>query len=267
MNGPLFWRTVAANRMRMLACGIGLVAWGAILPVMYATFGKDIATFITSNPMFEQMSRFGGGDLFSLHGAMALGFIHPFTLLLVGIMAIGFPGIAIAGERQRGTLEVLLARPVSRRAIYATVFVAGLVFVGILLALELGANVASAMLMGVGDELDTASVPLLWLTGWLLFSAFMAFAFAASVSFDRLPPALGVSLVFVLVNYLVDVVGSLWPDAAWLRDWSMFHLVKAKEVLDAGLVVTDVAVLLAIIAACVGYALVVFPRRDIAAPS
>jgi ABC-2 type transport system permease protein len=267
VNRALFGRTVAANRVRMLACGIGLLAWGAILPVMYATFGKDVASLIGSNPMFEQFSKFGGGDLFSLHGAMALGFIHPFTLLLVGIMAIGYPAIAIAGERQRGTLEVILARPISRLAFYATVFVAGLVFVGVLLAIELGAMVVASVAMGVGDELALGNVPLLWLNGWLLFSAFMAIAFAASVSFDRLPPALGVPLVFVLLNYLADVIGSLWPDASWLQDWSMFHLVKAKIVLDGGLPRFELMVLAVIGLAAVGYALVVFPRRDIAAPS
>ena len=35
-----------------------------------------------------------------------------------------------------------------------------------------------------------------------------------------LPPALGVPLVFLLINYLADAIGSLWPDASWLRDWS-----------------------------------------------
>ncbi len=51
---------------------------------------------------------------------------------------------------------------------------------------------------------SATGVALLWLNGWLLFTAFMAVAFAASVSFDRLAPALGVSLVFVLVNYLAN---------------------------------------------------------------
>jgi hypothetical protein len=267
MNGTHFRRTLAANRVRMIACGLGLVVWGSILPVMYATFGKDVAAIIGTNPLFEQFSRFGGGDLFSLHGAIALGFIHPFTLLLMGIMAIGFPAIAIAGERQRGTLEVLLARPISRRSLYVTAFVAGLLFLGVLLALELGANVVAAMAMGVGDELAMEQVPVLWLNGWLLFSAFMAVAFAASVSFDRLPPALGVPLVFLLLNYLADAIGSLWPDVSWLRDWSMFHLVKAQAVLDGEVAWADLATLAAIGGLAVVYAWVVFPRRDLAAPS
>ena len=62
MNRALFARTLAANRVRMLACGLGLLVWGTILPVMYATFGKDVAALMGSNPLFEQFSRFGGGD-------------------------------------------------------------------------------------------------------------------------------------------------------------------------------------------------------------
>ncbi len=63
------------------------------------------------------------------------------------MFAVGFPVAAIAGERQRGTLEVLLARPISRRALYVTMFVAGALFVGLLLALELTANVVSASVL------------------------------------------------------------------------------------------------------------------------
>ncbi len=267
MNGPLFWRTVAANRVRLVMCALGLAVWGLVLPMMYATFGRDMARLMGSSPMLEQFSRFGGGDLLSLNGAIALGFIHPFTLLLVGIMAIGFPAIAIAGERQRGTLEVILARPISRHRLYLTLLVAGLLFVGVLLAVELGANALSAMAMGVGAELAMDRMPVLWLSGWLLFSAYLAIAFAASVSFDRLPPALGVPLVFLLLNYLADVIGSLWPDASWLRDWSMFSLVKAQPVLSGSTSMSDLAILAGVAVAAIGYAWVVFPRRDLAAPS
>jgi ABC-2 type transport system permease protein len=267
VNGPLFWRTLAANRVRIVVCGVGLLVWGAVLPLMYATFGKDVGEFVRSNPLFEQFSQFGGGDLFSLHGAMALGFVHPFTLLLLGVMAVGYPAIAIAGERQRGTLEIVLARPISRSTLYTTLFVAGLVFLALLLAIELVANVVSASASGVGAELEVGNVPSLWLNGWLLFSAFLAVSFAASVSFDRLAPALGVSLVFVVLNYLADVIGSLWPDARWLRDWSMFHLVKAKEILEGTVPTTELILLVAITAAAIGYALWAFPRRDIAAPA
>ncbi|CAN5721142.1 hypothetical protein BH23CHL8_BH23CHL8_26120 [soil metagenome] len=267
MSAALFRRTLVAKRTEIFATGLGMLVWGAVLPLIYATFGREIGSFVRNNPILSQFAQFGGGDLFTLPGTLALGFVHPFTLLLMGITAIGFPALAIAGEREKGTLEVVLARPISRRGLYLTLYLAGLIFLGILLALQLVGGLASAMAMGVGDELDVARMPELWLAGWLLFVAFMSITFAASVMSDRLGPAIGIPLVFVLVNYLANAIGSIWPDVAWLEEYSMFNLVKAADVLTGGIAPSDVAILLAISASPVVFALVVFPRRDIAAPS
>lgn len=268
MNRVLFVRTLSASRIRLVVCALALFAWGLVIPVIYATFGKELASVIGGNPLLSQFSEFGGGDLFSLSGAMAVGFIHPFTTLLMGIFAVGLPIGAVAGERQRGTLEVLLARPISRRSYIGTLFVAGALLLGILMAVELLANVTSAGAMGVLGELSVGNVPLLWFNGWLLFVAFMAIGFAASVSFDRLAPALGITLAVLLTMYVVDVVASLWPDASWIARYSLFHYVRAKPLLETGnLALGDVAVLSAVIALALAYAWFVFPRRDLAAPS
>jgi ABC-2 type transport system permease protein len=267
MNATLFRRTVAAYRVRFLVCALGMAVWGALLPVIYASFGKTLADFLKGNPTFSQFSNFGGGDVFSLSGSIALGFIHPFTLLLMGIFAVGFSTVAVAGERQRGTLEVLLARPISRRSMYVTMFVAGAIFLGILMALQLASSVVASYAAGVGSELHVANMPALWLNGWLLFLAILAIGLAASVTFDRLAPALGITLAIVLISYLLTVVASLWPDASWIASYSLFNYVKAKSTLDGTIHPLDLALLLAVAAVAVVYAWMAFPRRDIAAPS
>jgi hypothetical protein len=88
-----------------------MLVWGAILPVIFATFGKELGDLVRGNALLSQFAQFGGGDIFSLAGTIALGFVHPFTLLLMGIVAIGFPATAIAGEREKGTLEVTCLAP------------------------------------------------------------------------------------------------------------------------------------------------------------
>jgi len=97
--------------------------------------------------------------------------------------------------------------------------------------------------------------------------AFAAVALAASVSSDRLTPALGVALAFVLVSYFLEALGSLWPDAAFLQDYSLFHYLDARGVLSGLADARYFAILAAVIVAAVAYALVMFPRRDLAAPS
>lgn len=267
MTGVLLRRTFAANRVRIVACCIAMLVWGAVLPLVYASFGRQYGSFIRNNPLLEQFSQFGGGDLFSLAGAIALGFVHPFAIAICGVIAVGVPILSIVAERQRGTLEVLLSRPVSRRTLMAVVMVVGLVSLALLLAAQLVSSVIGASFAGVADELAVGRLPLVWAMGLLLFGTFLAIALAASVSFDRIMPALGVTLLILLGSYLLEVIASLWGDMRALGDLSLFHYVRTKELLDGHLRPTDVLVIGGVGILALVWAWVVFPRRDIGAPS
>ncbi len=71
----------------------------------------------------------------------------------------------------------------------------------------------------------------------------------------------------MLVSYLLEVVGSIWPSAAWISDYSLFHYVRTKQLLAGHLHLFDVSLLGGVLVVAIVYAWVVFPRRDIAAPS
>ena len=75
------------------------------------------------------------------------------------------------------------------------------------------------------------------------------------------------TLGFVIVMYFLEILGSLWPAAAPLQPYSLFHYLKAKAILLGTPVFLDDGLLAAVIVAGVVWALVVFPRRDLAAPS
>ena len=189
----LFLQTWRSQGLKMLIVFVALTIWGSLLPIVYGAFGKTFQDIIQSGLIPPQLTQFGGGDIFSLSGSISLGAIHPISLILNSVFAVGFATAAVAGERQRGTLEVLLARPLSRRAIYVTLLVATLTFVAVaVLATILGAILGSAV-AGVLDQLKVDRLPLVWLNGFLLFSAIAAIGLAASVSFDRLTPALGIT--------------------------------------------------------------------------
>ncbi len=267
MNLPLFRRTIAANAVRVVVIALGLMLMGIVMPLMYATFGKDLDSFVQTIPLFAQFSNFGGGDLFTLTGMVAMGFAHPFTLLLMGIMAVVFPALAIAGEREKGTLEVTLSRPISRHGLYATLFVAGLLFIMSLAAVLVATISLSIAAVGFADAVSLARFAQLWVADVLLFVAIMSLAFAASVESDRAGPAIGIPAVFVLLNYLAFAIGSIWPDASWLQDYSMFDLLKAKNVLDGGLAPGDVAVMVLFASVFIGIGWYRFPRRDLPAPA
>ena len=267
MNLALFAHTWRANRVRLLIVAVALAIWGTFLPIVYDAFGTTFKDVFESGAIPPQFARFGGGDIFSLTGSVALGFIHPIAVGLNLIFAVGFTTAAIAGERQRGTLEILLSRPISRRVLYATLALSGALFVGIAVAGLLAGSVLGASLTGRTAELGVGQLPLLWLNGALLFWSLGAIALLASASFDRLSQALGLTLAFVFVSYFLDVLGSLWPDAKGLQAYSLFHYLDPKAILAGFPDVADLVVLATVTTLAVVADLIVFPRRDLAAPS
>jgi ABC-2 type transport system permease protein len=263
----LFGHLWRSQRTKLAIVSVALAAWNAVLPVIYQSFGKQMQSLIDSGVIPKQFTNFGGGDVFSLSGAIALGYVHPISIILVAVFAVGFATSAVAGERQRGTLEVLLARPVSRRRVYLTELIAVLVFIAFaLVAASVGTAIGAAA-AGVLDQLRPERLPLLWANGLLLWGAIGAIGLAASVSFDRLTPALGVTMAIVVVSYFLEILGSLWPDAAGLQPYSLFHYLAAREVLNGTASSGGFALLATVLAAAVVWALVAFPRRDLAAPS
>jgi ABC-2 type transport system permease protein len=238
-----------------------------LMPIVYATFGVTLRDLVEQFPALQQFMNFGGGDMFTLSGSIAVGYIHPIAIALLAVFAIAFPLSGVAGERQRGTLEIVLARPVSRRSYYVTLLVAAILFISLAVAATLVGTVIAASAVNVLDELQLANVPVLWLNGVLLYVAIAAICFAASVSFDRMGPAVGLASAIILTAYALQIIGSLWPDAEWLQPYSLFYYLKPDTVLQEGLQAVDSALLLVIAAVAVVYALIVFPRRDLAAPS
>ena len=267
MNGRLFRQTLRWQRVRLAIVVVAGIAWGALIPVIYDAFSDAFQEMANSGVLPEELMNFGSGSLFTLPGSMTLGFQHPLAIAMIGIFAVGASATAVAGERARGTLEVLLARPISRTTLYISILLALLVAVLIVLVAIVSGMVGSASFIGVSDEIDMSQLPLVVLNGFGLWAAFTTFGLAMSVTFDRPGPAIGLSLAFLLINYFLEILGSLWTDAAWTQEYSLLHHFQPGEILTGELDPIDLVVVFVAAVIPIIYALLVFPRRDLAAPA
>lgn len=267
MNGRLVAQTLRWQQVRLIIVVLAGIGWGLLIPVIYSAFSEVIRDLANSGAFPQELTNFGSGSLFTLPGAITLGFQHPLAIAMIAIFAVGASATAVAGERARGTLEVLLARPISRLALYASILVALLIAVLVVLLAILGGMIGGTAIQGITDEVDLGLMPLVALNGFGLWAAFTTFGLAASVSFDRPGPAIGLSLAYLLANYFLEILGSLWTDAAWTQDYSLFHHFNPGAILTGELQVTDLVIVFAAAVVPIVYAIMVFPRRDLAAPA
>jgi beta-exotoxin I transport system permease protein len=267
MNLRLYLQTLRWNQVRLAAILVAAIGWGILFPIIYVQFAELFKQFANSGALPKQLMNFGSGSLFTLPGALTLSLQHPLAIAFVGIFAVGSTVSAVAGEREGGTLEVLLARPISRRRLYITVALACLTLISMVMLALLVGQLIGVAIEGVGDELQLVQMPLVFLNGVMLWAAFAAFGLAASVSFDRHAPALGLTMAYLLLNYFLEILGSLWKDVDWSQQYSLFHHFNPGKILTGNTVWTDFLILAVAIVIPVAYALAVFPRRDLAAPS
>jgi ABC-2 type transport system permease protein len=267
MNARLLAQTLRWQQLRLAIIVLAGFGWGMLIPVFYDAFSDAMRQLARSGAIPEQLLNFGSGSLFTLPGAITLGTQHPLALAMLGTFAVGATSTAIAGERERGTLEVLLARPISRISAYVTLAIALLSVVLVALLAILAGMLAGSLLLGLAHEIDAWRMPLVVLNGFLLWAAFATFGLAASASFDRAGPAIGLSLAYLLTNYFLEILGSLWTDMAWTQQYSLFHHFQPGAILTRDWNPIDLLIVAVAAVVPVVYALIVFPRRDLAAPS
>ncbi len=70
-----------------------------------------------------------------------------------------------------------------------------------------------------------------------------------------------------MLHYFFEILGSLWTDVAWTQEYSLLHHFNPGEILTGKLDPIDLVVTGAAFVIPLVYALIVFPRRDLAAPA
>lgn len=206
-----------------------------------------------------------GGDMLQTGHTAALltiGYQHPMVMFLGMLFAVGVPTGLLTGEVQKGTMELILSRPVTKIQVYLCVCILTLVgMFGLVMTMFFGTFVATHIY-----HFDQP-IPLdfffrIAITGGLLASTFGAFALFSAATFPRLYSALGVAVAFLVINYFVFLFAEWWPSAQFLRRATLFHLLYYSDILWAW-PVSNIISLATILLVVVTLGAVVWHRRDL----
>ena len=260
----VFGKTIRDLRWPTFWVGLGMGAMTGYFAVLFPTYSK----LFDLNAMLEKM-----GPAAKLLGAGAdasslVGFLHIelFSMILPALMVAFAAGMAsgfTAGEESRGTIDVLLSYPVSRRRVVlekaAAVLLGCIVAAAAVWVLALAGAAASSSPLPA-DRLAEALVMLV-----LLGLAFGAMALTISAFSGNRSAAIGVAIGVMVVMYLIDALAAVVDGLNAIRPLSLFRYYMGNDPLRNGLNLADAGVLAAVIAVFLVAALVAFDRRDLAA--
>lgn len=187
-------------------------------------------------------------------------FFLPAVLL---VFAIGRASNTISGEEESGTLDLLLAQPISRTSLYvqkAFVIVVSIIILTI-------ATLVPTLVLGPPLGLDIPSARLLAvsLAMALFITAFAALTLAVSAGTGRRIWGVGFAAGIAFVTYLVDGLGQSVQWLEPLRPFTPWYWYDATGAITTGDVLPGSAIL-AIVTVLIGaLGLWAFRRRTLAA--
>ena len=195
--------------------------------IIFTESGKIIQTLMGG----ETIALERGADM------MSIAYVHPLTQLILCVWAIGRAAGALAGEIDRGTMELLLAQPIRRvHVVLAHLAVDALAIPSLALTLWLGTTVG-VHLVGLADS-NVAQLRVDPMRFWPAALGVMALVFAVSGSTMALSSlgrlrsrVLGLAVLVMLVQFLVNVVSQLWPPMETLRPWTIFYYYQPQEMI------------------------------------
>ena len=177
------------------------------------------------------------------------------------IFAISRGSGAIAGEEQKGTLDLLLANPLTRRRVVLEKAASMA-----LAALALGAVFWAVLALGcpaVGMEISLANLAAATFSCVLLGLLFGAVALALGCATGSRGTSIGVATAVALAAFFLNSIAQVVEGLRGWKKLSPFYYYIGAEPLKHGLNVAHAAVLLCAALVLVGLSVLLFDRRDV----
>jgi ABC-2 type transport system permease protein len=260
-------KTLWDLRRALVWWSLGLIGLAAMMLAVYPTVrdNPDLDRLVQDYPEALKAFIAFGGNVDYATGAGYLGselfsFMIPLLLL---VAAVGAGARAIAGEEEGGTLDLLLANPLSRRRLLLEKLAALASEVALLGAVLWLSLLLGGALVGIGvsaGHLAAASA-----SAGLLAVAFGAIALLVGAATGRRGAAVGVAAAGAVAAYVANSLAVLVDALDPLRRVSPFYHYTASDPLRSGLELPHVAFLVLVALAASMLAVLVFERRDLAA--
>lgn len=257
----IFTRTLRTHSTALAGWAIAFIAVTSIYSGFYQVMQEsDLARAMTALPA-PMRTAFSINDVTSPAGYLNTTVFNLVIPILMVVFSIVTAMWVTGADEADGTLDLILAQPVSRTRLLITRFAA--VITSIAAAATLVACVVFAVSPLVDLDPPAGNVAAACLHLFALGACFAAVATAIAAVTGRKGAALGASAGMAALTYLANSFLSQIEDLDWIRGLSPFHYYSGAAPMINGVDWGDLCVLAAIVVVALVIAQLIFTRRDI----
>ncbi|MBI2305013.1 MAG: ABC transporter permease subunit [Chloroflexi bacterium] len=261
----VFLKTVRDQSRALLFWGFGLVGLSLYATLFYPTIRDmpELNKLVEGLPEALKVMFLGEmGDFTSPVGYLNTELFFLWMPILFLVFTIGFGSGAIAGEEERGTLDLLLSHPLPRWRVVAEKFSA-MVVASLALAFALWVGLAIGV-TAVNMDISLGRVAEATLSGSLLGLVFGMVTLALGCATGNRGLSIGGAGALAVAAYILNSFARLTEVLKPYRKLSPFYYHVTSDPLANGLNLGDAGVLMGLIVALLVVALITFQRRDLA---
>lgn len=160
MNGSVFRHSLRQVSRPLAFLGLGAAAFYYLILLQSSSFSTrpPFSAFLREPPRAIQALVGGSVDLLQPSGWVATGLTHPIMLALLTASALAIASGAVAGEVERGSIDLVLTRPVERTSFLAAKAAAAVVSIVFVEAMGFSAALVARVTVTGVDTLSIAGL-------------------------------------------------------------------------------------------------------------
>lgn len=264
MNFNLIRRSFVDRRISLSIYAAGVILYSFFILLIWPSLRDSGLSQLWEAYPENLKKAFGAGINFTeFDGYLTIEYLSNMWVILIAVFGIGAASNALSGEIEKGTMELLLAQPVSRRSIVVSRhFYFSLALILLIIATLVPIAIGSPV---VGGNINYAGLLAVSLLAFLFFGAIGSYTFLFSSMFNSRGMSIAVATGVIIFSYALDLLSKFNETVDNFHFLSLFNYYDPYRFLhDASLAWGDLAVLAGIIVVCTGGAVIWFQRRDIA---
>lgn len=260
MFSNIFSKTLYERRWGVLWWSLAMFAITVFVVWLFPTFRDSFGQALQNVPDSLKTILGNAQAYQQINGYLEIQVFMQMIFLTVIYGIILFCGL-LAGDESSGTLQTLLAQPVSRAKVYFEKLAAGTVLLIIVnMAMVVGVIVGAAI---IGEKISLFRVLQATFAQWLVSMVFALVGYMLGAVIGRRGAAGALAGVYAFLSYLVFTLANTARFLRWPNYLSPFRYFTNPPILDNGLQAHNLIVLFGACLILVVIGWMVFSKRDI----